>query len=64
VQATTLDGQTINLPDNRKPALYTNSFEIAWKLLINVTRFDAAYYNDNMTVLSIYRGIQQSGTRV
>ncbi|KAK4957762.1 hypothetical protein LTR66_013254 [Elasticomyces elasticus] len=51
---TTVDanGKTIYLEDNRKPALYTGNFgDCLGKSAINVTRFDAAYYKDNMTVL-------------
>ncbi len=45
-------GQTIYLPDNRKPALYTGNFgDCLGSSAVNVTRFDAAYYQDNMTVL-------------
>ena len=52
VQATTSSGETIYLPDDRKPALYTQNFgDCLGGSLINVTRFDAAYYQDNMTVL-------------
>ncbi|KAL8731139.1 MAG: hypothetical protein Q9181_004408 [Wetmoreana brouardii] len=52
VDTTTNDGQTIWLRDSRKPALYTQNFgDCLGSSLINVTRFDAAYYNDNMTVL-------------
>jgi hypothetical protein len=40
------------LDDARRPSLYTSSFEdCQGDSLINVTRFDAAYYKDNMTVL-------------
>lgn len=40
------------LADDRKPALYTQSFgDCLGNSVINVTRFDAAYYQDNMTVL-------------
>ena len=57
VQATTSDGQTVSLLDNRKPALYTQNFgDCLGSSLINVTRFDAAYYNDNMTVLFHLQG--------
>lgn len=45
-------GETVYLEDNRKPALYTGNFgDCLGNSLINVTRFDAAYYQDNMTVL-------------
>ncbi|KAL8773471.1 MAG: hypothetical protein Q9209_001575 [Squamulea sp. 1 TL-2023] len=52
VEAATPDGQSIWLKDARKPALYTQNFgDCLGSSLINVTRFDAAYYKDNMTVL-------------
>lgn len=52
VQATTSSGETVYLPDDRKPALYTQDFgDCLGGSLITVTRFDAAYYQDNMTVL-------------
>lgn len=45
------DGNTVYLADNRRPALYTGNFgDCLGNSLINVTRFDAAYYKDNMTV--------------
>ena len=45
------DGNTVYLGDNRRPALYTQNFgDCLGDSLINVTRFDAAYYKDNMTV--------------
>ncbi|KAF2227284.1 hypothetical protein BDZ85DRAFT_188869, partial [Elsinoe ampelina] len=40
------------VPDNRKPALYTGNFgDCLGSSLINVTRFDASYYADNMTIM-------------
>lgn len=46
------DGDTVYLEDNRKPSLYTQNFgDCLGGSSINVTRFDAAYYKDNMTVL-------------
>ncbi|TKA73547.1 hypothetical protein B0A55_06436 [Friedmanniomyces simplex] len=46
------NGATVYLRDDRKPALYTGNFgDCLGGSLINVTRFDAAYYADNMTVL-------------
>lgn len=52
VESTTDDGKSIYLLDERKPALYTQNFgDCLGNSLINVTRFDAAYYKDNMTVL-------------
>ena len=52
VAATNAEGETLLLPDDRKPALYTQNFgDCKGSSTINVTRFDAAYYADNMTVL-------------
>lgn len=52
VQSTNSAGETVYLADDRKPALYTQNFgDCLGSSLINVTRFDAAYYQDNMTVL-------------
>jgi hypothetical protein len=52
VRATDSDGNTIWLAENRRPALYTQNFgDCMGDSLINVTRFDAAYYKDNMTVV-------------
>lgn len=52
VQTTTNSGETVYLMDDRRPALYTANFgDCLGSSLINVTRFDAAYYKDNMTVL-------------
>ncbi|EME48537.1 hypothetical protein DOTSEDRAFT_67549 [Dothistroma septosporum NZE10] len=46
------DGETLYLDDNRRPSLYTDKFgDCMGDSQINVTRFDAAYYKDNMTVL-------------
>jgi hypothetical protein len=45
-------GNTVWLAENRRPALYTQNFgDCIGDSLINVTRFDAAYYKDNMTVI-------------
>ena len=52
ITATAPDGSTIYLADDRKPALYTGDFgDCLGSSSINVTRFDAAYYKDNMTIL-------------
>ncbi|KAK4569511.1 hypothetical protein LTR86_003274 [Recurvomyces mirabilis] len=50
---TASDGTTLYLANDRKPALYTGNFGdcLGGASAINVTRFDAAYYKDNMTVL-------------
>ena len=43
---------TVWLDDDRKPSLYTQTYgDCQGDSLIDVTRFDAAYYKDNMTVL-------------
>lgn len=45
------DGTTVYLAENRRPALYTGNFgDCLGGSLINVSRFDAAYYHDNLTV--------------
>ncbi|RMD40642.1 hypothetical protein DV735_g4472, partial [Chaetothyriales sp. CBS 134920] len=50
IEYTGNDG-TVYLQDGRRPSLYTQSFgDCQGDSLINVTRFDAAYYRDNMTV--------------
>ena len=52
VTSTNAAGETIYLADDRRPALYTQNFgDCLGSSTINVTRFDAAYYADNMTVL-------------
>ena len=52
VTSTNAAGETIYLADHRRPALYTQNFgDCLGSSTINVTRFDAAYYADNMTVL-------------
>ncbi|MCJ1311527.1 hypothetical protein MMC25_005200 [Agyrium rufum] len=44
-------GVTTWLLENRRPALYTQNFgDCLGGSLLNVSRFDAAYYQDNMTV--------------
>jgi hypothetical protein len=48
----TIDGTQYRVRDDRQPALYTVDYgDCLGDRLINVTRFDAAYYRDNMTVL-------------
>ncbi|KAJ0386972.1 hypothetical protein COL922a_003286 [Colletotrichum nupharicola] len=46
------DGNTAELATNRRPALFTGDFGdcLGGQSLFNVTKFDAAYYADNMTV--------------
>jgi hypothetical protein len=48
----TIGGEEYRVRDDRRPALYTADYgDCLGESLINVTRFDAAYYRDNMTVL-------------
>jgi hypothetical protein len=57
VQAVNEAGDTVYLKDSRKPALYTGNFgDCLGSSNVNVTRFDAAYYKDNMTVLFHLQG--------
>lgn len=54
----TSDAGTVWLMDDRQPALYTQSFgDCQGDSLLNISRFDAAYYKDNMTVLFHLEGI-------
>lgn len=48
-----IDGVSRKLPVSRYPALYTGDFDdcMRGESLFNVTKFDAAYYADNLTVL-------------
>lgn len=48
-----LDGVNRELDVSRYPALYTGDFDdcLGGESLFNVTKFDAAYYADNLTVL-------------
>ncbi|UNI24227.1 hypothetical protein JDV02_009993 [Purpureocillium takamizusanense] len=48
-----IDGKERELDVNRYPALYTRDFDdcLGGESLFNVTKFDAAYYADNLTVL-------------
>jgi len=57
IQGTDANGVTKWLRDDRTPALYTGNFgDCLGSSLINVTRFDAGYYADNMTVLFHLQG--------
>lgn len=52
IKGTDINGVTRDLDVGRKPTLYTGDFaDCKGSSLMNVTRFDAAYYRDNMTVL-------------
>ena len=60
VLVNTGDGGSMLAPDNRKPALYTRDFgDCLGNSTLNVTRFDAAYYRDNMTVMFHLQGNSQ-----
>ena len=53
IYGTGADGETRELALDRNPALYTGDFAdcLGGGSLFNITKFDAAYYADNMTVL-------------
>ncbi len=53
IYGTGSDGVTRQLALDRYPALYTGDFGdcLGGQSLFNITKFDAAYYADNMTVL-------------
>lgn len=47
-----IDGKEYLVADNRRPSLYTKDYgDCMGGSLFNVTRFDAAYYKDNMTIM-------------
>lgn len=51
------DGETEYVSDNRRPSLYTADFgDCLGPSQVVVSRFDAAYYKDNMTVLFHFEG--------
>ncbi|KAF2036068.1 TRP-domain-containing protein [Setomelanomma holmii] len=53
----TINGQQWRVRDDRQPSLFTGDFgDCLGESVINVTRFDAAYYRDNMTVLFHLQG--------
>ncbi|KAK4211804.1 TRP-domain-containing protein [Rhypophila decipiens] len=53
VYGTDAHGVTRELPVNRYPALYTGNFGdcLGGESLFNITKFDAAYYADNLTIV-------------
>jgi hypothetical protein len=60
VTTTNPQGQTVYLPENRQPALYTQNFgDCLGGSLIDISRFDAGYYQDNMTVTFHLQGTTQ-----
>jgi hypothetical protein len=53
----TVDGVQWRVRDDRQPALYTADYgDCLGESAINVTRFDAAYYKDNMTIIFHFEG--------
>lgn len=47
-----INGVRVRVRDDRQPSLYTTDYgDCLGESAINVTRFDAAYYRDNMTIL-------------
>ncbi|KAI9804940.1 MAG: hypothetical protein M1833_006243 [Piccolia ochrophora] len=59
IEATDEDGRLVFLDDVRQPALFTGKYGDCLgdgNSIINVTRFDAAYYKDNMTVIFHLQG--------
>jgi hypothetical protein len=53
----TVDGVRMRVRDDRQPALYTADYgDCLGESAINVTRFDAAYYKDNMTIIFHFEG--------
>ncbi|KAF2689490.1 TRP-domain-containing protein [Lentithecium fluviatile CBS 122367] len=47
-----IDGKEYLVREDRQPALYTGDFgDCTGGSSVNVTRFDAAYYKDNMTII-------------
>ncbi|KAI0130550.1 hypothetical protein BJ170DRAFT_681998 [Xylariales sp. AK1849] len=59
ISGTSLDGVTRQLAVDRTPALYTGDFGdcLGGQSLLNVTKFDAAFYYDNSTILFHLDGI-------
>jgi hypothetical protein len=53
INGTSIKGETRELDVSRLPALWTGEFADCMndESLLNVTKFDAAYYSDNSTVL-------------
>jgi hypothetical protein len=53
----TIDGVQWRVRDDRQPALYTADYgDCLGESAINVARFDAAYYKDNMTIIFHFEG--------
>ena len=53
IYGTDIHGVTRELAVNRYPALYTGDFGdcLGGESLFNITKFDAAYYTDNLTIV-------------
>ncbi|KAI5290564.1 hypothetical protein KEM54_001174 [Ascosphaera aggregata] len=57
VTATDKSGSTINLPDNRKPALYTEEFGSCMENpLLTLDYFEASFFKDNMSLTFQFQG--------
>lgn len=53
----TINGIRTLVRDDRQPFLYTTDYaDCLGNSAINITRFDAAYYKDNMTIMFHLRG--------
>lgn len=53
----TINGIRSLVRDDRQPSLYTTDYtDCLSNSAINITRFDAAYYKDNMTIMFHLRG--------
>jgi hypothetical protein len=47
-----INGEQMLVRDNRQPSLFTADYgDCLGESAVNVTRFDAAYYKDNMTII-------------
>lgn len=57
VTTTDHSGSTIYLPDNRKPALYTENFGSCMENpLLTLDNFDASFFRDNMSLTFRFHG--------
>lgn len=59
IQGADASGVTRRLAVNRHPALYTGDFGdcLGGQSLFNITKFDAGYYTDNLTVVIHLDGV-------
>ncbi|PGH13349.1 hypothetical protein AJ80_06341 [Polytolypa hystricis UAMH7299] len=57
ISTTDAKGKTVHLADNRKPTLYTRDFgDCLGSSQVHLTRFNAALYRDNLTVVFHFKG--------